>query len=56
METEFRIQTKQPNIISLIILSAFASMGAMIVTPALPEIAKSFHVSSGAARRCCVNS
>lgn len=38
----FRLSGKRPHIISLMLLSAFASMGAILMTPALPEIAQYF--------------
>ena len=46
----YRLQTKKPHIISLMLLSAFASMGAILMTPALPEIGHYFNVSSGTAK------
>lgn len=42
-----RLQQKEPHIIILIIISSFASMGAVIFAPALPEIARYFHISEG---------
>ncbi len=50
MQTGYRLSGKPPHIISLIILSAFASMGAVLMTPALPSIAEYFHISNGAAQ------
>jgi len=51
METQpaqpYRLASKAPHIISLMLLSAFASMGAIIMTPALPEIADFFGKSVG---------
>ena len=38
---------KQPHIISLMLLSAFAAMGAILMTPALPLIASFFRTSMG---------
>ena len=38
----YRLTSKAPHIISLMLLSAFAAMGAIIMTPALPEIATYF--------------
>src|SRR6202795_1670991 len=42
-----RLQQKEPHIVTLIIMSSFASMGAVIFTPALPEIAQYFQISQG---------
>lgn len=42
-----RLEQKEPHIFTLIIMSSFASMGAIIFTPALPEIGKFFNVSEG---------
>ncbi|EKD91910.1 MAG: hypothetical protein ACD_29C00310G0002 [uncultured bacterium] len=43
----FRLSSKQPNIISLMLLGAFASMGAIIMTPALPKISDFFGIRIG---------
>lgn len=40
----YKLDVKEPHIISLIILSAFASMGALVMTPALPQIAHFFAI------------
>ncbi|PHQ79476.1 MAG: MFS transporter [Coxiella sp. (in: Bacteria)] len=48
--SEFRLNTKEPQLISLIILSAFASMGAVLMTPALPAIMTFFHINEGQAQ------
>lgn len=45
-----KLPGKQPQILSLIVLSAFASMGSILMTPALPSIMQYFHVSKGAAQ------
>ncbi len=45
--TLHRLQQKEPHILILIIMSSFASMGAVIFTPALPEIAEYFQISQG---------
>lgn len=45
--SEHRLDQKEPHIIILIIMSSFASMGAIIFAPALPEIAQYFHISQG---------
>ena len=51
MQTEakqiYKLASKAPNIISLMLLSAFAAMGAIIMTPALPAIADFFGRSVG---------
>ena len=43
----YRLQRKEPHIITLTLLSAFAAMGAILMTPALPQIAKYFNISIG---------
>src|SRR3990167_3215893 len=52
METQpvqlYRLASKAPHIIALMLLSAFAQMGAILMTPALPEIAEYFGKSVGA--------
>lgn len=45
--SQHRLQQKEPHILILIIMSSFASMGAIIFAPALPEIAQYFHISEG---------
>lgn len=45
MSTQYRLAAKNPHILSLIVLSAFAAMGAILMTPALPAIADYFHIS-----------
>lgn len=47
MQQQFRLAVKEPKLISLIIMSAFASMGAVLMSPALPEITGFFHVDQG---------
>ncbi len=42
-----RLEQKEPHILILIIMSSFASMGAIIFTPALPDIGQYFHISAG---------
>jgi DHA1 family bicyclomycin/chloramphenicol resistance-like MFS transporter len=42
-----RLNQKEPHIVSLIVMSSFASMGAVIFAPALPEIAQFFNISEG---------
>lgn len=44
-KTLYRIVGKEPHLISLMLLSAFAVMGAIIMTPALPKIATYFSKS-----------
>ena len=41
---------KKPHVLSLMLLSAFAVMGALVLTPSLPNIAKFFDVTPGAAK------
>lgn len=43
----YRLQQKKPHLFTLIVMSSFASMGAVIFTPALPEIARYFHITQG---------
>ncbi len=45
--THHRLNQKEPHILTLIIMTSFASMGAVIFTPALPEIADYFGISDG---------
>ncbi len=47
MKLQHRLNQKEPHILILIIMSSFASMGAIIFAPALPEIADYFHISQG---------
>lgn len=46
-EQRYKLNVKPPNVISLIILSAFATMGAILITPALPFISQYFNISVG---------
>lgn len=46
----YRLTSKKPHIISLMLLSAFATMGAILMTPALPNIAHYFSISIGSAQ------
>jgi Bcr/CflA subfamily drug resistance transporter len=50
MENVHRLDVKEPKLICLIILSAFASMGAVLMTPALPEIVRYFSITQGQAQ------
>lgn len=50
MTEQFRLNTREPHLVSLIILSAFASMGAVLITPALPEMVTYFNISEGYAQ------
>lgn len=50
MESSFRLNTKEPQLVSLVILCAFASMGAVLMTPALPKIVTFFNVTEGRAQ------
>src|SRR3990167_3077643 len=49
MKTEpvYRLTTKAPHIITLMLLSAFAQIGAILMAPALPEIAEYFGKNVG---------
>lgn len=47
MKTSNRLSGKEPPILSLTLLSAFAVMGAILMTPALPAIAQYFNISVG---------
>src|SRR3990167_2634290 len=47
-ERVYRLTGKAPHIIALMLLSAFAQMGAILMMPALPEIADYFGKSVGA--------
>ncbi|HVV69256.1 MAG TPA: multidrug effflux MFS transporter [Gammaproteobacteria bacterium] len=47
ISSQHRLNQKEPHILILIIMSSFASMGAIIFAPALPEIAAYFHISGG---------
>lgn len=49
-KTPYRLLGKEPHIISLMLLSAFAAMGAIVMTPALPSIAAYFNTSIGLAQ------
>lgn len=42
-----RLDQKEPHILILVVMSSFASMGAVIFSPALPEIARYFDISEG---------
>ena len=46
----YRLNSKAPHIISLMLLSAFAAMGAIIMSPALPKIADFFGKTVGGAQ------
>lgn len=50
MSDQYRLNVKQPRLVSLLVLSAFASMGAVLMAPALPNIANYFQISSGHAQ------
>ena len=50
MPDQFRLNMKQPRLMSLLILSAFASMGAVLMAPALPNIAAYFQITQGHAQ------
>jgi predicted MFS family arabinose efflux permease len=46
----YRLNVKKPHLVTLMILSAFASMGAILMMPALPEIAAHFHIHTSTAQ------
>lgn len=48
--TSYKLNTKEPHILGLTLLSAFGAMGAILMTPALPTIARYFNVSMGVAQ------
>lgn len=50
MAGQYRLDVKEPKLVCLIILSAFASMGAVLMTPALPDIVRFFHITQGKAQ------
>lgn len=45
-QVHYRLDQKAPYLLTLIIMSSFASMGAVIFTPALPQIASFFGISN----------
>ncbi len=47
LNQQHRLNQKEPHILILIVMSSFASMGAIIFAPALPEIAEYFQISQG---------
>src|SRR5688572_14890818 len=42
--SQFRLDVKRPHLFTLMFLSAFASMGAVLMMPALPEISDHFGI------------
>lgn len=44
--SQYRLNQKKPHLLILIIMSSFASMGAVIFTPSLPQIAHYFNISN----------
>lgn len=46
----YRLKVKRPHLLTLMILSAFASMGAILMMPALPEIASHFKIHTSTAQ------
>ena len=44
IKTLYRLNVKRPHLLTLMILSAFASMGAILMMPALPEMSMRFHI------------
>ena len=47
----YRQQGKEPYILILTLLGVFASMGSVIITPALPRISEFFSITSGEAQQ-----
>lgn len=45
-----RLNIKPPHLVTLMILSAFAAMGAIVMMPALPEITNHFHITKSTAQ------
>lgn len=50
LHPSFRLPGKKPHIISLMLLSAFASMGAILMMPALPQMANHFSIKINTAQ------
>src|SRR3990167_1266826 len=46
----YRLDVKRPHLLTLMFLSAFASMGAILMMPALPEISAHFGIHSSTAQ------
>jgi len=44
---QYRLNTKKPHLLSLILLISFPSVATVLVSPALPEISKFFSISNG---------
>lgn len=44
------VKQKEPTVVGLMLLSAFAVMGAIILTPSLPSITTFYHISTGYAQ------
>src|SRR3990167_8580547 len=49
-ENTYRLDVKKPHLLTLMFLSAFASMGAVLMMPALPEIASHFGIHTSTAQ------
>ena len=47
----YRLQSKKPHILVLTLLCVFASMGSVIITPALPRISTFFSITAGQAQQ-----
>lgn len=47
MDSDKITSPKEPHVLSLMLLSAFAIMGAIILTPSLPKISTFFNISTG---------
>lgn len=50
IKTSYRLNVKRPHLLTLMFLSAFASMGAVLMMPALPEISAHFNIHTSTAQ------
>jgi DHA1 family bicyclomycin/chloramphenicol resistance-like MFS transporter len=50
MEQQYRLTVKKPHTFSLILLTGFAAMSAVIVGPALPALVQTFNINIGSAQ------
>lgn len=47
MANDYKLPVKKPQSFHLFVLAAFASLGAALITPALPKISSFFHIEEG---------
>jgi predicted MFS family arabinose efflux permease len=47
----YRLNTRKPQLWALILLISFPSVGAVLISPALPAISDAFHISNGSAQQ-----